>query len=92
MLAMVISGPAKAKGKDSKTDVFTFFNADGTPAAGDVAGKADLKRSKEGVNLTVRTTGLEPGNAYTIWWVIFNDPEACSPTGCSDADFGTADV
>ena len=90
-LAMAISGPAQAK--DSKTDVFTFFNADGSRAEGDVVGEATLKRSKEGVNLTVHTTALDPGYAYTIWWVIFNNPAACDPVaGCSDADFGTAEV
>lgn len=90
VLLMAISVPAQAT--KSKADVFTFFNADGTPAAGDVVGKATLKRSKEGVNLTVHTSNLDPGNAYTIWWVIFNNPGACSPAGCSDSDFPTADV
>jgi len=85
-LAMAISGPAQAK--DSKTDVFTFFLEDEvTRAPGNVVGEATLKRSKEGVNLTVHTTALGPGNAYTIWWIIFNNPGACAPTGCSGADF-----
>ena len=82
---MAISGPAQAK--HSKADVFTFFNADGSPAAGDVVGEATLKRSKESVNLTVHTTGLGSGDAYTIWWIIFNNPDACDPAGCSGADF-----
>jgi hypothetical protein len=82
-LAMAISGPAQAK--HSKADVITFFNADGSPAAGDVVGEATLKRSKEGVNLTVHTTGLGSDNAYSIWWVIFNNPDACA-AGCAGSD------
>jgi len=88
-LAMAISGPAQAK--KSKADVVTFFNADGTPAAGDVVGEATLKRSKEGLNLTVHTTGLGSGNAYTIWWIIFNNPDACA-AGCAGSDLGNPAV
>ena len=88
-LAMAISGPAQAT--QSKADVFTFFNADGSPAAGDVVGEATLKRSKEGLNLTVHTTGLGSGNAYTIWWIIFNNPDACA-AGCAGSDLGNPAV
>ena len=77
-LAMAITGPAQAK--NSKADVFTFFNADGSPAAGNVVGEATLKRSKEGVNVTIHTTELGPGNAYTIWWIIFNNPDCPGPS------------
>lgn len=84
-LAMGISGPAQAQ--TSKADVFTFFNADETAAAGDVVGQARLHRSKEGANLGIETTELVPGDAYTIWWIIFNNPDACAPPGCSGADF-----
>ena len=90
LLAITVSGFAEAQ--TSKADVFTFFNADGTPAAGDVVGHATLKRSHEGVNLTIETTSLGPYGAYSIWWVIFNNPGACGEGGCSDADFGNPDV
>jgi hypothetical protein len=40
------------------------------------------------------TTGLEPGYAYTLWVVVFNNPSACTaPTPfslCSDPDVGNA--
>ena len=88
-LAMAITGPAQAN--NSKADVFTFFNADGSPAAGNVVGKATLKRSKKGVNVTVDTTELGSGNAYTIWWIIFNNPDACA-ADCAGSDFGTPAV
>lgn len=90
LLAITVSGLAQAQ--TSKTDVVTFFNADGTPAAGDVVGKGKLKRSHEGVNLTVETTNLEPYGAYSIWWVIFNNPGACGDDGCTDGDFGNPEV
>lgn len=29
--------------------------------------------------MEIATTGLEPGAVYTVWWVVFNNPGACSP-------------
>jgi hypothetical protein len=48
-------------------------------------GSATLNRHGNGVTLNVKTTGLEEGATYTIWWVIFNNPGAC-PDDCSEAD------
>ena len=80
-------------GQTSMADVFTFFLPDEvTPAAGDVVGSGQLTRTAGGVNLAIDTTMLDAGSAYTLWWVIFNNPGACDPAGCSDADFGTAAV
>ena len=89
-LALAISGPAQAR--HSKADVITFFNADGSAAAGDVVGEATLKRSKDGVRVEIDTTGLGPGDAYTIWWIIFNNPDACGEDECQGPDLGTAAV
>jgi hypothetical protein len=36
-----------------------------------------LVRNDGGVTMTLHTSGLVPGNAYTVWWVIFNNPSAC---------------
>jgi len=81
------------EGTASMTDVFTFFLPDEvTRAAGDTVGSAELQRAAMGLKLTVDTTMLTAGNAYTLWWIIFNNPAACDPAGCSDADFGTAEV
>ena len=35
----------------------------------------------------MHTTELGPGNAYTIWWIIFNNPGACA-AGCAGPDLG----
>ena len=43
---------------------------------------ATLTRADYGVDLTLNTE-LDPG-AYTVWWVIFNNPEFCE--GDCDAD------
>jgi len=79
-------------GQTSTADVFTFFLPDETPAAGDTVGSAQLTRTAAGVNLTANTTMLDAGAAYSVWWVIFNNPAACATASCTDADFGTPEV
>jgi hypothetical protein len=27
---------------------------------------------------TLAVTALQPGDAFTLWWVVFNAPEACT--------------
>jgi len=89
--ALAMSGAAQAQ--TSHTKVFTFMTPDqGIPAAGDTVGWARLHRSSGGARLTLKTSQLGPGAAYSIWWIIFNNPKACGDDGCSDADFGTAEV
>lgn len=75
------------------TDVVTLLLEDETtPAGGDVVGSATLGRSEEGVRVVIETTMLQPGAAYSVWWLVFNNPEACDPAGCGEADLATPDV
>jgi hypothetical protein len=39
---------------------------------------ARLVRNKNGLTTNVHTTVLSGPGAYTVWWVIFNDPESCA--------------
>ncbi len=79
-------------GQVSMADVITFFLPDETPAAGDVVGTAELTRTAAGITLSATTTMLDAGSAYTLWWIIFNNPAACDPAGCAGEDLGTAGV
>lgn len=74
------------------SDVTTFFNPDETPAAGDIVGSATLQRTAAGIRLWVDTTMLVAGDAYTLWWVVFNNAAACDPAGCGAGDLGVAAV
>ena len=70
LLAMGIAGQAQAK--TSEADVISIV--DGT-----TVGKARLHRSDAGVRVTIKSTGLVAGDAYTVWWIIFNgDPNGVS--------------
>ena len=50
---------------------------------------AMLVRTDTGVTMTIHTSGLDPGAAYTGWWVIYNNPEECAafPDPCAGPDF-----
>jgi hypothetical protein len=44
---------------------------------GKVAGSSTLTRTGSGISVDLHTTGLEAGHAVTVWWMVFNHPEAC---------------
>jgi hypothetical protein len=73
---------------NSHAKVTHFFDGPMMPADGsDVKGSsAKLTRGDGMVWIRVNTTELPPG-AYTNWWIIFNNPAACSE-GCDGADLG----
>ena len=56
------------------------------PAGVELAGTSSLVRTDQGISTTVRATGLTPGHASTIWFVVFNDPGACSDGICDVQD------
>jgi hypothetical protein len=60
--------------------------------SGTVAGSTGtLTRTATGIASTVSTSNLSPGAAYTMWWVIFNNPEFCVG-GCDEEDFSNPTV
>ncbi len=42
-----------------------------------VVGATILTRKKNKVSIDISTTGLASYGAYSIWWVVFNNPENC---------------
>lgn len=42
-------------------------------------------RTRDGVSMNIDTTDL-PVGAYTIWFVIFNDPSQCTDGECGEND------
>lgn len=59
----------------------------GTPVDGEVT----LTRTMTGLSATYVSNDLTPGDTYTAWLVIFNNPAACVD-GCDEADLGIAAV
>jgi hypothetical protein len=62
----------------------------GLGRSGPVAGaSASLVRNANGASFRLSTTGLMPGNAYTLWLVVVNNPDACLNTPCTAGDLFT---
>lgn len=47
-----------------------------------------LHRNKNGITVNFKTDGLIPGNAYTLWWIIFDNPEIPGPPTLNTAAVG----
>lgn len=80
LLALLWLGGAAAQGMDDEAvmghgDARLYRFAD----EGEI-GRAwsKLVRTDAGVAMELHTRELEPDGAYTVWWVVFNDPGACS--------------
>lgn len=80
-------------------EVPIYWDPEGDPlhAGQEVAGALQrTEATADGVAMTVTTTGLEAGHAYTLWLVFFNNPEACRTGGetfrCSVLDMANGDT
>ena len=60
------------------------------PSQGDVRvidnAKATLVMTKSGAFANIETSELVPGNAYTLWFVVINEPSACENSPCNAND------
>ncbi len=90
MLAITLPVHGSSAVRDT-TAVHLF--SDGSAVAGS---SSTLVRNSNGVYMTLHTSGLPAGDAVTIWWVIFNNPAACShgmfALRCGHGDFSNPDV
>jgi hypothetical protein len=53
------------------------------------AAYSTLQRGYYSVTISLHTSGLTPGHAYSVWWVIFQNPGLCV-NGCGDDDINNA--
>lgn len=92
LLAGIQAIPSAVAAEDEDVTVstvrlHTFGTSDAIPGT-----VSTLVRRAGGVSLSVDTLGLNPGEVYTIWWVIFNNPAACSEGGCVGADLSNPET
>ena len=90
MFVLVMVTTAFAAATHSTSDVYGFPPPDGrVPGAG---ATAKLTRNDTGVTMNMHTSNLEPGVAYTNWWVVFNNPDACLFATGIAGDCGEGDI
>lgn len=88
--ALLVQGAHPAQADSPKTSIEPLLMIPSgavAPGTGSI-----LVRTNEGVGATVHTFGLVPGNAYTLWVVVFNNPKKCATTPCTPADLSNPDV
>jgi len=71
----------------SKSSMFEFNNSGNVPAENDYS---TLIRKKNSVTYSVHTSGLDAASPHTVWAVIFNNPQYCKSSPCSEADLEVA--
>jgi hypothetical protein len=87
---LLVQGVPSAPADSSKTSIEPLLMIPSgavAPGTGTI-----LVRTNEGVGATVHTFGLVPGNAHTLWVVIFNNPKKCATDPCTPADLSNPDV
>lgn len=75
--------PASADVERSRSAVTRFLQPD--QVIEDASSK--LQRHDDHVTMAFQTSELTAGEAHTVWWVVFNNPEACYTSPCSLRDF-----
>lgn len=84
MLLAVIA-PASAEAADQQTSVVNWHPQQASQGnTGTVAGASgSVVRTDNGVSYKINTSGLVPGNAYTVWLVVINNPGFCAGSPCT---------
>jgi hypothetical protein len=88
---LVLAGTALADGQSQRSSAPVYWSWDFE--SGNITypvGTSTLVRTANGVSGTYTTDVLTPGNAATLWFIVFNYPEECiaGPYMCSPHDLG----
>lgn len=87
-MGLAISSPSEAQ---ERSNVYVPIDCDFGAIPCDDVGESRLLRTDDGVSVNIVTSKLRKGHAYTVWWIIFNNPTACVD-GCDGDDLGVVDV
>jgi len=85
LLALVTAGSVAARA-ERQTSPMLWHPQTGLAGAVSPGATAALVRRPDGVSFSLQTEQLRPGHAYTVWFVVINNPSACAATPCSGPD------
>ncbi len=85
-LALAVAQPGFAAGSAQRTTSVVKTHPSQGPVQVVEGATATLVTNDNGASMTLQTSQLAPGHAYTIWWVAINNPAACATRPCSGAD------
>ena len=88
-LVIMLGTPASAlAGGKTSFQVENFHDFPGGTVDQPSAGT--LTRTKQSIHANLALSGLDLGAAYTVWWVIWNNPSKCAGTPCGLGDLGVS--
>jgi hypothetical protein len=92
-VALMALVPASALAGGAETGTSTVYSiGPGHTYIADVAGAGStFVRTPQGISVTLNTSGLPAGHAFTMWALIFNDPSACGTGTCHEMN-GDLDI
>ena len=84
----VVLAPSQslAKGQSSSKAELYYLNEFLIPVALVDGATSKVTRTYSGISVQVRTRDLTPGDAYTLWLLVFNFPENCASNPCTLID------
>jgi hypothetical protein len=88
--ALVVQGAYPVQAESTKTSIQPLVDTVTglvIPGSGSI-----LVRTKDAVGMSLHSFGLVPGNAYTAWFAIFNNPKACATKPCTGDDLANPRV
>jgi len=80
---LTFAAPVLAQGKQIFQSATMVDFSSGVPALG----AGNLIRSRDGARVNFSAGELDPYTAYTVWWVVWNNPALCSED-CGVDDLG----
>lgn len=84
--ALLLASTTSVAAADHQTTPVNWHPQSGMAGAVGNGAMATLVRRERGVSFTFQTNSLNPGHAYTIWFVVVNNPAACTVSPCSGPD------
>ncbi len=89
LLLPVYAGAAEPANPHGHVHTYTK-HVETHPSQGEVrvidGAQATLVMTKAGAFASIQTSELVPGNAYTLWFVVVNEPRACENSPCNAKD------
>jgi hypothetical protein len=86
-LLLAVSTLLSAQSPDAADHDFASVKVIG---AGTVVGSAELVRNNNGITCVIHTSGLVPGDAYSVWWVMPDESLIYNASGGIAGSDGTA--
>ena len=85
LVVMGLTASASSGAAAHQKEAMNWHAQSGTGPVGEGA-LARLVRSDDRVSYQIQARSLKPGNAYTVWIVIVNNPDECTTSPCTPPD------